>query len=40
MDVAKLVQLTTQTTPEASRKMAAVLQVSPSTAMRDCGWRQ
>ena len=39
MDVIKLVQLTTQTTPEASthwstRKMAAVLQVSPSTVMR------
>ena len=39
LDVAKLVQLTTQTTPEASthwstRKMAAVLQVSPSTVMR------
>jgi len=39
MDVAKLVQLTTQTTPQASthwstRKMAAVLQVSPSTVMR------
>jgi len=39
MDVAKLVQLTTQTTPEAAthwstRKMAAVLQVSPSTVMR------
>jgi transposase len=42
MDVAKLVQLTTQTTPEAAthwstRKMAAVLQVSPSTVMRH--WR-
>ena len=39
MDVAKLVQLTTQTKPEAAthwstRKMAAVLQVSPSTVMR------
>jgi transposase len=39
VDVARLVELTTQTTPEAAthwstRKMAAVLQVSPSTVMR------
>lgn len=39
MDVAKLVELTTQSTPEAAthwstRKMAAVLDVSPSTVMR------
>ena len=39
VDVAKLVALTTQSTPEAAthwstRKMAAVLQVSPSTVMR------
>jgi transposase len=39
MDVAKLVELTTQTKPEAAthwstRKMAAVLNVSPSTVMR------
>jgi transposase len=39
MDVAKLVELTTQTKPEAAthwstRKMAAVLKVSPSTVMR------
>jgi transposase len=39
VDVAKLVELTTQSTPEASthwstRKMAAVLEVSPSTVMR------
>ena len=39
VDVARLVDLTTQTKPEASthwstRKMAAVLQVSPSTVMR------
>jgi transposase len=39
VDVAKLVQLTTQSTPEAAthwstRKMAAVLNVSPSTVMR------
>ena len=39
VDVAKLVELTTQTTPEAAthwstRKMAAVLDVSPSTVMR------
>jgi transposase len=39
VDVAKLVELTTQTTPEAAthwstRKMAAVLKVSPSTVMR------
>jgi len=39
MDVAKLVELTTQSTPEAAthwstRKMAAVLEVSPSTVMR------
>jgi transposase len=39
VDVAKLVELTTQTRPEASthwstRKMAAVLEVSPSTVMR------
>src|SRR6218665_859821 len=39
VDVAKLVELTTQSTPEAAthwstRKMAAVLQVSPSTVMR------
>ena len=39
VDVAKLVELTTQTQPEAAthwstRKMAAVLQVSPSTVMR------
>jgi len=42
VDVAKLVQLTTQSTPEAAthwstRKMAAVLNVSPSTVMRH--WR-
>ena len=42
VDVAKLVELTTQTTPEAAthwstRKMAAVLEVSPSTVMRH--WR-
>jgi transposase len=39
VDVAKLVELTTQSKPEAAthwstRKMAAVLQVSPSTVMR------
>jgi transposase len=39
VDVAKLVKLTTQSTPQASthwstRKMAAVLKVSPSTVMR------
>jgi hypothetical protein len=39
VDVAQLVALTTQTTPEATthwstRKMAAVLKVSPSTVMR------
>jgi transposase len=39
LDVAKLVELTTQTQPEAAthwstRKMAAVLKVSPSTVMR------
>jgi transposase len=39
VDVAKLVELTTQTTPKAAtrwstRKMAAVLKVSPSTVMR------
>ena len=39
VDVAKLVKLTTQSTPEAAthwstRKMAAVLDVSPSTVMR------
>ena len=39
VDVAKLVALTTQSTPEAAthwstRKMAAMLQVSPSTVMR------
>jgi transposase len=39
VDVAKLVELTTQSTPEAAthwstRKMAAVLDVSPSTVMR------
>ena len=39
VDVAKLVELTTQTQPEAAthwstRKMAAVLKVSPSTVMR------
>jgi transposase len=39
VDVAKLVALTTQSTPEAAthwstRKMAAVLEVSPSTVMR------
>jgi transposase len=39
VDVAKLVELTTQTTPKAgthwsTRKMAAVLGVSPSTVMR------
>jgi transposase len=39
VDVAKLVELTTQTSPEAAthwstRKMAAVLEVSPSTVMR------
>lgn len=39
VDVAKLVELTTQTKPEAAthwstRKMAAVLEVSPSTVMR------
>ena len=39
VDVAKLVELTTQTTPEAAthwstRKMAAVLALSPSTVMR------
>ncbi len=39
VNVAKLVELTTQSTPEAAthwstRKMAAVLQVSPSTVMR------
>ena len=39
MDVARLVGLTTQTKPEAAthwstRKMAAVLEVSPSTVMR------
>jgi len=39
VDVIKLVELTTQTTPEAAthwstRKMAAVLKVSPSTVMR------
>jgi hypothetical protein len=39
VDVAKLVELTTQSTPEAAthwstRKMAAVLEVSPSTVMR------
>jgi len=39
VDVAKLVELTTQTKPEAAthwstRKMAAVLDVSPSTVMR------
>lgn len=39
VDVAKLVELTTQSRPEAAthwstRKMAAVLQVSPSTVMR------
>ena len=39
VDVAKLVELTTQTTPESAthwstRKMAAVLDVSPSTVMR------
>lgn len=39
VDVAKLVELTTQTKPEAAthwstRKMAAVLKVSPSTVMR------
>jgi transposase len=39
VDVAKLVELTTQSTPEAAthwstRKMAAVLHVSPSTVMR------
>ena len=39
VDVARLVELTTQTQPEAAthwstRKMAAVLQVSPSTVMR------
>jgi len=39
VDIAKLVQLTTQSTPQAAthwstRKMAAVLQVSPSTVMR------
>ena len=39
VDVARLVELTTQTTPEAAthwstRKMAAVLQVSPSTVLR------
>jgi integrase len=39
VDVAKLVELTTQTQPEAAthwstRKMAAVLKVSPSTLMR------
>ncbi|MCM0609313.1 MAG: IS630 family transposase [Ideonella sp. WA131b] len=39
MDVAKLVELTTQSTPVAAthwstRKMAAVLKVSPSTVMR------
>ena len=39
VDVAKLVELTTQTTPKAAthwstRKMAAVLEVSPSTVMR------
>jgi transposase len=39
VDVAKLVKLTTQSTPEAAthwstRKMAAVLEVSPSTVMR------
>ena len=39
VDVAKLVELTTQTTPEAAthwstRKMAAVLGVNPSTVMR------
>lgn len=39
VDVARLVELTTQTKPEAAthwstRKMAAVLQVSPSTVMR------
>ena len=39
VDVAKLVELTTQSTPESAtywstRKMAAVLNVSPSTVMR------
>lgn len=39
VDVAKLVELTTQSTPEhathwSTRKMAAVLEVSPSTVMR------
>ena len=39
VDVARLVELTTQSTPEAAthwstRKMAAVLEVSPSTVMR------
>ena len=39
VDVAKLVELTTQSTPQAAthwstRKMAAVLEVSPSTVMR------
>jgi len=39
VDVAKLVEMTTQSTPEAAthwstRKMAAVLEVSPSTVMR------
>ena len=39
VDVAKLVELTTQSTPDAAthwstRKMAAVLEVSPSTVMR------
>jgi transposase len=39
VDVSKLVELTTQSTPEAAthwstRKMAAVLKVSPSTVMR------
>ena len=39
LDVVKLVELTTQTQPEAAthwstRKMAAVLKVSPSTVMR------
>jgi transposase len=42
VDVAKLVEMTTQSKPEAAthwstRKMAAVLQVSPSTVMRH--WR-
>lgn len=41
VDVAKLVELATHSTPEAAthwstRKMAAVLEASPSTVMRHC----